>query len=166
MLMQEATTEMVKAWKATFDKYRMQLRPNKKTTFEIIKYLKQKYILAEQTGEKLNKIVVDNVILNDCHASKLPVGKTPIAKVFFVEDTGAGKLLYEQQDNVFKGTKIIVGVELETAFFMVEGSSFLWDELFALRGLDEDDLNNYYLVAEYISCLKRFNMLNSVLAEL
>ncbi len=39
---------------------------------------------------------------------------------------------------------------------MVEGSSELWNELFAFRGLDEEDLKNYYLVAEYISCLKQF----------
>lgn len=164
MLMQEPTPEMVKAWKATFDKYRMQLSPNKKTAFEIIEYLKQKYPLTEHTGEKSKQVVVDNVILNEHDANKLPAGKAPIAKVFFIEDTGSGKLLYEKQDDLFKGTKIFVGVELETAFFMVEGSSLLWDELFAFRGLDEDDLSNFYLVAEYISCLKKFNILNSVLA--
>lgn len=166
MLMQEATPEMINAWRLTFDKYRSKLSPNKKTAYEIIKYLKQKYILTEQTREMLKQIVEDNVILNEYHADKLPAGKVPIAKVFFVEDTGAGELLYERQDDVFKGNKIIVGVELETSFFMVEGSSLLWDELLAFRGLDEDDLNNFYLVAEYISCLKRFDMLNSVLDEL
>lgn len=166
MLMQEVTPEMIHAWRNTFDKYRNKLSPNKKTAHEIIEYLKQKYMLTEQTGEKLNQVVADNVILNEYHADKLPAGKAPKTEVFIVEDAGAGKLLYEQQDDVFKGSKIIVGVELQTSFFMVEGSSLLWDELLAFRGLDEDDLNNLYLVAQYISCLERFDMLNSVLDEL
>ncbi|MEN6609365.1 MAG: hypothetical protein ABFC24_00850 [Methanoregulaceae archaeon] len=84
---------------------------------------------------------------------------------FFIEGTGAGKHLYENQNDPFKGNNIIVGLELETAFFMVEGSSQLWDELFAFRGLDEEDLNNFYLVAEYVACLKNSGMLESVLAQ-
>ena len=59
-----------------------------------------------------------------------------------------GKLLYEKQDNIFKGEDIFVGIEMETGFIHVEGSSLLWDELFAFRGLDTDDLKNIYLVAE------------------
>jgi len=42
---------------------------------------------------------------------------------------------------------------------MVEGSSMLWDELCAFQGLDAKDIENYYCVAQYISCLKRFNKL-------
>ena len=38
---------------------------------------------------------------------------------------------------------------------MVEGSSRLWDELFVYRGLDLVDLDNFYLVAEYVECLKK-----------
>jgi hypothetical protein len=64
---------------------------------------------------------------------------------------------------MFRGRAIIVAVELHSAYFMVEGSSLLWDELFAFRGLDEEDLANYYLVAEYIGCLKRFGLLDEVL---
>lgn len=164
MLMQEATPEMINTWRHTFDKYRNKLSPNKKTAFEIIEYLEKKYTLTEQAG--LNPIVADNVILNEYYANKLPVGKAPKTKAFIVENAGAGKLLYEQQDDVFKGSRIIVGVELQSAYFMVEGSSLLWDELLAFRGLDEDDLSNFFLVAQYISCLERFDMLNSVLNEL
>lgn len=41
----------------------------------------------------------------------------------------------------------------------------LYDELVAWRGLDEDDLNNYYLVAEYIECLERFGLLGKNFAR-
>lgn len=162
MLMQEATSEMVESWKTIYNEYKEKLYPNKKTALEIIEYLKQKYPLMEQTEEEIKQVVVDNVILNESN-HKLHNGKLLTVKVFYIENIGLGNSLYKKQDDVFKGCKIIVGVELETAFFMVEGSSLLWDELFAFRGLDEDDLSNFYLVAEYITCLKKFDMLDSVL---
>lgn len=165
MLTHKFTSEAVEAWKAVYNEYRAKLYPNRKTALELIKYLKQKYPVTEQTEEKLKQVVAGNVIQNECYLNKLPNGKTPVAKVFYVENTGSGKLLYEKQDDEFKGCKIIVGVEIETVFFMVEGSSMLWDELFAFRGLDDDDLNNYYLVAEYVTCLKKFDMLDSVLTR-
>ena len=56
----------------------------------------------------------------------------------------------------------MVGLEHETAFVMVEGSSDLADELVAFAGLDQADLDNYYLVANYITCLEKFNLLAEV----
>ena len=41
---------------------------------------------------------------------------------------------------------------------MVEGTSLLWDELYAFRGLDAQDLENYVCVAEYIACMQRFSL--------
>ncbi|MBV4440642.1 hypothetical protein [Clostridium tyrobutyricum] len=163
MLMQEPTPEKVKEWKAIYVEYKTKLYPNRKTSLEIIEYIKQKYSVTEQTEEKLKQVVIDNVLLNKYFSKKLANSKVPVGKVFYIENMGLGKRLYEKQDDVFKGNKIIVGVELESAFFMVEGSSMLWDELFAFIGLDEDDLNNFYLVAEYITCLKKFDMFDSVL---
>lgn len=161
--MQKPSPEMVTAWKGTYNTYRPLLNPNKKPAFELIAYLIQKYPVTELTEERIKQVVRDNVLLNECHAKKLPSGKAPVAKVFLIENTGAGTYLYENQDDLFKGIRIIVGFDLETAFFFVEGSSLLWDELFAFRGLDEDDLTNFYLVAEYISCVRKSGMLENVL---
>jgi hypothetical protein len=96
---------------------------------------------------------------------KLPAGRTVIPKVYRVLNEGHAQALYLQQDEVFKGRDIILGIDLETGFFHVEGSSLLWDELFAFRGLDAEDLTNFYLVAEYIACLKKFDMLDDVLGR-
>ncbi len=156
MLMQEITPALVESWRTTYDEYRPTLHPNRKTGAEIIEYLKQKYPLTEHAGEQLNEIILFNVMQNDCHRDKLPAGKEPVPVGFIVENEGAGKLLYEKQDDVFKGRQILVGLEVETGFFFVEGSSLLWDEIFAFRGLDEDDLDNFYLVAEYVACSKKF----------
>jgi hypothetical protein len=163
MLMQEATPEMVETWKSIFAEYKTRLSPNRKKAQGIIEYLERKYQLEESVDEEWKQVVIDNVLLSDFYLSKLPAGRTVSPRVFYVKNTGNGKSLYQQQDNIFNGQGIIVGIDMETGFFHVEGSSLLWDELFAFRGLDEDDLNNYYLVAEYISCLKRFDMLDDVL---
>jgi len=37
----------------------------------------------------------------------------------------------------------------------VEGSEQIYDDLFAFRGLDEKDLNNVFMVAEYVKCIKK-----------
>lgn len=166
MLMQEATPEMVKIWKAIYAEYKVQLYPNKKPALDIIGYLKHKYPLIEVTDKGWEQDVLDSVLLNEYDVKKLPDGKIPVAIVYSIINTGNGKILYEKQDDIFKGINIIVGVEIETATFTVEGSSILWDELFAFRGLDEDDLNNFYLVAEYITCLKKFDMFDSVLSRI
>ena len=84
---------------------------------------------------------------------------------FYIENSGAGKILYEKQDEIFQGIKIIVGIEYETNFFMVEGSSLLYDELTAFHGLDERELLNYFIVAQYISCLTEFGMLDSIIGR-
>ena len=39
----------------------------------------------------------------------------------------------------------------------------LWDELYAFQGLDETDIQNFYCVAEYVSCLKRFGLLDKII---
>lgn len=155
MLFQDYSPESVVEWKSVFDQYHARLKPNKKSAGEMIAWLQKHYPVTEQHDEVLNRTVTDNILLNKCHACKRPPGKLPVPKVFIVENSGSGASLYESQDEPFRGTTIIVGFDLETAFFMVEGSSRLWDELFAFRGLDEEDLSNFYLVAEYVACMKK-----------
>ncbi len=163
MLMQECTPEMAAEWKSVFNEYKGLLRPNRKKAADLIEYLEGKYQLVELEDERWKQVVADNVLLNGFDAGKLSAGKKVAPKVFRVENTGRARTLYLQQDEIFKGMEIIAGIDMETGFFHIEGSSMLWDELFAFRGLDKDDLSNYYLVAEYIACLKRFDMLEDVL---
>ncbi len=163
MLMHEPTPRMAEEWKRTFEQYATQLVPDRKTGEEVLQYLKDKYPLEETKDDRWNQVTLGNMMQNRHLAEKLPAGKTPRTAVFHVLDTDAGKTLYKRQDALFKGQTITVGVEIETGAFHVEGSSLLWDELFAYRGLDEADLQNFYLVAEYVSCLKRFGKLKGAL---
>ncbi len=74
-----------------------------------------------------------------------------------------GKALYEgeRSDSVpggRAGGKILVGVDTVTGFFAVEGSTLLWDELCAVRGLDERDISNVVAVAQYIAARERLGL--------
>ena len=148
MLLQEPTPEMVVRWKETYNAFRPRLTPNNRPIGEVTLYLKNNYPVTELKDQKYLQVVIGNVTLNKQYAEKIPDGTTPIAQVFQMENTGSGKILYENQDELFRGTPIIAGFEQESGYFMVEGSSRLWDELFVYRGLDSVDLDNFYLVAE------------------
>lgn len=163
MLMKEPSPEMISSWRKTFALYRSRLRPNKKPAGEIISFLTGKYPATVIDDENIAVVVRENILQNEHDAKKLSAGSVPVVRAFVIENTGSGSNLYLQQDDLFKGTRIIVGIDLETAFFMVEGSSLLWDEICAFRGLDHEDLENYYLVAEYIACVKTYGRLCDVL---
>lgn len=153
MLMQEPTKEMIKEWQDIYNKNKDKLKPNKKDSLEIIEYLKENHSVIEVENSELEKVVYDNIVLNLFSNQKL-CGKNPIIRLFEVTD----KRLYEKQDSIFKGIKIIVGIELYTSYIFVEGSSYLFDELVAFTGLDDKDITNYFLVAQYIKCKEKFDI--------
>lgn len=163
MLMHEPTSEMVERWKEVWTEYKDKLHPNRKSGTEAVEYLKNKYLLEELNDDNIKQVVIDNLLYNKPLADKLPKGVEPSVVTFVIENKDNGKFLYENQDEIFKGNKVIVGVELESGFFYVEGSSLLWDELYAFQGLDEKDIQNYFCVAEYISCLEKFGLLERIL---
>jgi len=157
MLTREATPEMILEWKSVWNAYKDRLRPNRKSGADLAAYLTGKYPVRRLDGAKAAMVVTGNVLQNKAFAEKLPKGRQPSPAAFIVENTGEGKKLYDGQDEIFKGTEIFVGIDLETGFFCVEGSSLLWDELCAYRGLDERDIRNYFCVAQYVSALERIH---------
>jgi hypothetical protein len=154
---------MVEEWKQIFRQYGARLAPNRKTGAEVLRYLKDKYPLEESEDDRWKRVTLGNMMQNRRFAEKQPAGKAARTAVFHVLNTGSGKTLYKKQDGPFKGQAITVGVESRTGAFHVEGSSLLWDEIFAYRGLDEQDLQSFYMVAEYVNCLKRFKKLQNAL---
>ena len=164
MLMQEPTPEMFEEWKMVWHKYKDFLKPNRKSGQEILDYLSQKYVLTEIHDKKAADAVRFNVTMNKPRAEKLPVGTVPQPKTYYVENSGNGCILFENMDEIYKDvTKIFVGIDIVSGYYMVEGSSLLWDELCAFQGLDQTDIQNYYCVAQYIACLKRFGKLQDVI---
>ncbi|NLE95174.1 MAG: hypothetical protein GX600_05765 [Dehalococcoidia bacterium] len=162
MLVQSATPQMVAQWKAIWCEYRDRLRPNRRSGGEVVAYLREKYPLRELHDNAATRVVTDNVLHNAYLAMKLPANTEPTAVAFIVEQSGTGATLYLKQDEVFKGNDIFAGVDLSSGCFFVEGSSLLHDELRAFQGLDAKDIQNYFLVAEYISSLRRFDLLERI----
>lgn len=163
MLLCEATEQMALEWKEVRMQYQDRLHANRKPGAAVAGYLIGRYPVEQLQNETAAQVVTGNVLANKPFADKLPVGASPSPVTYFVQSTGTGKALYEKQDPAFKGQQIFVGIDLTSGYFCVEGSSALWDELYACRGLDEADLQNDYCVAEYISCLKKFGLLEQVL---
>ncbi len=116
-------------------------------------------------------VISENVSRSALFAEKLPAGQRPLPKAFYLENIGNGHKFYRSENkdslDLWGGeiTKIFVGVDLSSGFYMVEGSTMLWDELCAFQGVDEKDLENYVIVADYISALQRFGKLDSVITH-
>lgn len=166
MITRQPTPEMLAEWKTTFERYKDLLQPNRKSGTALLEYLQSNYSLTEITDEKALNAISDNISRNQIYLEKLPAGQLPRPKAFFVEDEGNGHKFYlaENRDRPdFWGgetRKIFVGLDLCSGFYMVEGSTMLWDELCAFQGLDEKDLKNFVVVADYIRALKRFGKLD------
>lgn len=156
MLTHAPTRGQIESWKHTFETYAPKLNPNRRSGEEVQSYLLKKYSVRKLDDAACRTLVVSSVLENAPLAEKLPAGVSPCPYCCIVRREGAGQSLYERQDSCFQGIDIFVGIDLVTGYFTVEGSSLLWDELFFFRGLDETDLKNYYLVAEYVSCAKFF----------
>ncbi|TCK92671.1 hypothetical protein EDC19_1824 [Natranaerovirga hydrolytica] len=159
----EPTQELIQEWKLVFAEYKSLLQPNKKGISEVIQYLKQKYQMKEDTSEKAKQVVISNITMNEVFSAKIPRGKELRPIVFSIVNEEKGKKLYEEREEVFRNCPIMIGMEFETGCNFVEGSSELADEMTAFQGLDKDDLNNYYLVANYIRCLKKYGILETFL---
>lgn len=165
MLTREPTKELLQEYKSIWMQYKDQLRPNRKSGRELLDYLQQKYILTEIWDKEAADAVVLSVTKNQPYKEKLPVGMAPVPRTFFLENAGNGEVFYTSENkdpiDIWGGdiTRIFIGIDLTTGYFIAEGSTMLWDKIYAFRGLDEEDLKNYVRVAQYILALKRFGLL-------
>ena len=159
MLMKEPTIEKMNEWRKIWKEYKDKIVPDRKTGEQVVNYLKTNYTV-EQTelvnGERPEEIIVPEIKGDDYISWKLPVGKSPEPLAFHIKNEGNGKKLYENQEDIFKGLEIYVIVDLVTGCFHCEGTSQLYDELVAFQGLDEMDMTNSFLVAQYVECCKKF----------
>lgn len=163
MLTHPPAPEDVAEWKRTAARYRDLLRPNRISGRALYDYLQARYPLTPLRDARADRVVCDNILKNKCFAEELPEGVPPEPACAIVERRGAGLALYRAQEEAFSGCEIFVGIDLAGGYFLVEGSSLLWDELYARRGLNETDLKNDYCVSEYIACLARFGLLEQTL---
>lgn len=136
MLVKAATPELIEEWKNIYEQYHPFLIPNRKSGEELITYLESRYQVKPIQNDEAKQIVIDNIMSNLAFKEKLPEGSVPIPKTYTIGDA------------------IFVGIDIITGYFHVEGSEEIYDDLYAYRGLDEKDLENYFMVAEYVACAK------------
>ncbi len=141
MLTKEPTSEMIAEWKRVFEEYHSALTPNRKSGYEVDSYFREKYSYQLFDNAEFQQMVSLNITENDFLRSKLPKGVLPNIQSY---QTG----------------KVFVAIDLCTGEFHIESENIeevipIFDDLFVYRGLDEDDLKNYFLVAEYVKLSKK-----------
>lgn len=163
MLTTPPTPALIAHWQSVFKTYRHRLVPNKKSTEQVLAYLAERYPLEAVDTAAARAVVTGNITANRPLAEKCPPGRDLRPVVFMIPRQGSGVRLYQEREALYGDSPIMVGLEHETAFVMVEGSGDLADQLVAFAGLDQADLDNYYLVANYIACLEKYGLLNTVI---
>lgn len=141
MLTTEPTQELLKEWKRIFESHRATMHPNRKLGAEVDAYFRVHYPYQPFDSEEFRDMVATEIMENDFLREKLPVGVLPDVKCYTVGD-------------------ILVGIDVISGEFHIESENIdkvisLHDDLFVYRGLDENDLNNIFLTAEYIKLTEK-----------
>ena len=141
MLTTEPTIEMIQEWKCIYNENRDKLKPNRKSGAKINDYFCNKYRFEKLYSLSFHDVVEFNIMKNESNREKLPQGAVPQIVAYKAKDSS-----------------VLVGIDLVTGFFHIEGKDInrvaeIYDDLFLFRGLDETDIKNYFLVAQYIQCL-------------
>lgn len=141
MLTTEPTIEMIQEWKCIYNENRDKLKLNRKSGAEINDYFCNKYRFEKLDSLSFHDVVEFNIMKNESNREKLPQGAVPQIVAYKAKDSS-----------------VLVGIDLVTGFFHIEGKDInrvaeIYDDLFLFRGLDETDIKNYFLVAQYIQCL-------------
>ena len=136
MLTTEPPSEMNAEWKRIFDDNYSVMKPNRKTGYEVDYYFRQNYPYHLSDNTDFQKIAYLNITQGSSFEN-VPVD-----------------IHYYQTGNV------LVAIDLHTGGFYIESENIeevipIHDDLFVYRGLDEEDIENYFLVAEYVTLCKK-----------
>ena len=157
MIFGPASKEKVFEWRETHKQFKDKLTPNKKSGKEVLEYLQNKYLLDEINEETAFNAVYETVLNNEFQKQKLLPNSRPKPRTFILKNEGNGKTIYDNQEDIWENCQIFIGIDLSTGYVQIEGSSLLYDEIYAFQGIDEFDIENCVRVADYIDCLKKFN---------
>lgn len=139
MLTSRPTSEQIAHWKEIARENRPRLKPCRRTGAEVETYFRGKYDWESYPDSRFMEVVRYNILENEYSREKLPSGRMPDI---------AG---YRTKDGV------LVGIDRVTGFLHVECENMelaarVHDDLFVYRGLDERDLDNFFLIAQYVEC--------------
>lgn len=136
MILSDLTHEKIAEMKRLYEAYRTVLCPNRKTGAEVDEYLRNKYPCLPYADCAFRDIVAANIMENEHFRAKLQ------------GDTHADIRSYRIGD-------ILIGIDFISGEFHIEAegmanAAHIYDDLLVFCGLDEDDLKNFTLVAEYV----------------
>ncbi len=136
MLTTKPTPEMLQEWKRLHEEYRPKLSPNRRSGTQVDAYFREKYSHTLIDSADLREMIAAEILENLHHAEKLPTDAKPDVRCYMTED-------------------VLVGIDLVTGHIHVEceeiaRAEVIYDDLFVYRGLDEKDLENAFLTAEYV----------------
>ena len=129
MITTEVTSEQIENWRKIYSENKNKLVVNRISGKALDNYFVEKYHPIKEAPSQF----VDIVILN----AKENNEQEPTVSA------------YELEGNIY------VGIDLNSGFFQVECEDVdkmrtVWDDLFLARGLSEEDIDNYVIVAQYI----------------
>ena len=141
MLTTEPTQEMIKEWKGIFDSRHTAMSPDRKSGAEVDAFFRDHYSYQLLDSAEFRDMVAAEIMENDFLREKLPEGALPDIRCYTADD-------------------VMVGIDINSGEFHVESEDIdkvvlVHDDLFVYRGLDEKDLSNFFLVAEYVKLTEK-----------
>lgn len=137
MLIEKISRELIDEYKRIYKEHRSILRPNRKTGREIEEYFISKYKPAILDSYEFREMISKSILENEHARKKLHKDSKPQVVSYILDEN------------------VLVGIDLFTGYFHVESEDsekmqLIYDDLFVFRGLDDMDLRNYFLVAQYV----------------
>ena len=131
MITSEVKAEQLAEWKTIYAQKKDTLKPNRIDGYELNEYFKSKYTPDEYKNDRFRDSVYQNAREYDQNTSATNI------------------VTYVVGDDIF------VGIDLHSGYFDVECAEIakaipIWDDLFVRRGLNENDLSNYVVTAQYM----------------
>lgn len=132
----KVTEKQLAEWQEIYMQKKDSLNPNRISGRQLDEYFKSKYEPSYYDNDEFKDIIYYN--------AKDISGETEISDIA----------------TYLVGNNIFVGIDLRSGFFHVESENIgesisVWDDLFVKRGLNEADLKNYVLVAQYVILTKQ-----------
>lgn len=139
------TKEMIQDWRRIYDIFHSSMKLNRKTGIELNTYFKSKYTYHVYNDETFKRVVELSIMEHEYSRDKLS-GRSPAVNTYRIGD-------------------ILVGIDVTSGEFHVECEDMkkaepIYDDLFLYRGLDAEDLKNYFLVAEYVKLKQKTGSLD------
>ncbi|OQC16642.1 MAG: hypothetical protein BWX72_00548 [Firmicutes bacterium ADurb.Bin080] len=133
MIKNKVSKEKIEEWKRIYEQEKDFLIPNRISGKELNQIFKNKYKVTRCSLDKFEDVVMKN------------------AKDYGEENPDVIAYIVEED--------VMVGIDIKSGYFQVESNNLknmesIWDDLFLIRGLSKNDIENYVIAAQYLELIK------------